>query len=315
MAPGEDIWKRLAECGLVTPGQAATIRTEFEHEGPGNDDSPTDLAVLAWLARGKRISDYQRRVLASGLTGPFQFGEYQVHAREESGPLAGTFRARHSPTGHPVRLFFQGGDSADDAAAWKTALSVTRAWQPIQHPLVWRVFETATESDYRFVVTTLGVGKTMQEKIPRKGRLPWPQAVQAMEQLAHGLRAIHQAGQVHGKLSPDFVWIQKSGVCQIIPPVPWTALPVENGDRDPDDSSNGATDPARRFMPPGLRRGRDRAAAATDDLFALGQIGIRILAGRVKTMRAEDYDERMTELQELDKFTISNRVYHFHSIK
>ncbi len=306
MTADGDIWRRLADSGLVSGAQVASIRTEFEHDQtpPTGDRSPAG-DVLRWLARENRISDYQRAVLASGQSGPFQFEDYLVHGRIESGPLAATFRARHVPTGHPVRLFFYGGETIDDARNWHHAESLTRSWQTLDHRLVWRLHESVTTGCWRFVVTTAGNGKTMQEKIPRRGRLPWPQACQALQQLAHGLQAIDAQNLSHGKLSPDYVWIQKSGICQIIPPLPLPAA-LSNPDSG-DEAENGGTpgeqpspqDSARRYLTPRSRKSLPNSPDVRDDLFALGQIGIRLIAGRIKTMRESTMEDRLVELQAL----------------
>ncbi len=313
MAADDDIWKRLAASGLVNGAQVASIRTEFEHDpAPRSSTASQDEAVLQWLAKDNRISPYQRAVLASGASGPFQFDDYVVYGRTETGPLTGTFRARHVPTGHPVRLFFCGGDTIETAHVWHRARRLAEAWQTVHHPLVWQIFEWVASAHYRFVVTTAGNGKTMQEKVPRKGRLPWPQAAQAMEQLAHGLQAIDRCGLIHGNLSPDSIWIQKSGVCQIMPPLPLAAMceqaAGESGSdrwRHADHNAGAASQP---FLSPVSGHPASETPSIRQDLFALGQVGVRLIAGRSLSLRPADYSGRLQDLEKLQPIWEKYRV-------
>ena len=303
-----DIWKRLADSGLLTGAQVASIRTGFDDEyGESSAGEPGVDQILDWLANKKRISDYQRQVLLRGRAGPFLFDDYLVHSCDREGPLQGTFRARHVGTGHPVRLFFFGGSTVADARLWQEGRRLARLWKPLHHPLLGRIYESLADGPYRFVVSDLPRGKTMLEKFPRKSRVAWPEASQAIEQLAVGLQAIHAGRITHGRLSPASVWIGKSGVCRILPPLPqilWSEPGFLAGGSEAGNTEGGETNGKhngnlRRYLTP-ARRAREAAVTRADDLFSLGQIAVRLICGKVKTMRATDFDGRLEELKVLE---------------
>ncbi|MGI9517288.1 MAG: hypothetical protein ACR2NP_09595, partial [Pirellulaceae bacterium] len=264
-------------------------------------EKPGLVDVLNWLKDEKRISSYQMRVLARGVAGPFRFENYRVHARESTGPLAGSFRGRHIPTDHPVRLFFFGGESIEDARQWATIRESVMQLPDVDSPFVTAFHEWVEIDGYRFAVTADKPGQTLHQKLPRKGRLPWPQTCQAGEQLALGLQEVHRFGIVHGRIWPGAIWLLRGGNCQLTWQIPGLHYCRE------DNSDDAIT--AKMFQSP-VRRvdGRRR------DLFSLGAVMFRLVTGKPPNLRATELADRDKEIakamQACDKYELPDAVRH-----
>lgn len=290
MASNNSIWNLLVSSGLVTSSSVAEIRTHCEGD-LGEASASDSRAILTWLREQKRISGYQMQVLAEGQPGPFRFEQYRVHARNTGGPLEGSFRARHIATNHPVRLNFFGGDSPQDAQNWAEIRYHAIPLTQVNSPFVGRCYEVVEDGEYRFVVFEEQAGKPLSEKLPYKGRLPWPQTLQAIELLALGLANIHQSGVAHGRIWPGAIWLQRGGICQLLWQVP-------NLHYDPDQPAELAKIP-KAFQAPAARNGNgqhDVEQAQRDDLFSLGALAFRMISGRIPKIKSESADSRSAEI-------------------
>ena len=92
------------------------------------------------------------RVLLGGRSGPFLYADYSVYDRIEKGRLAGSFRAIHRPTGHPVLLTFLTGPVIQDAHLWAAAANEALVASQIISPHAQRFFEPVDLVSFKFLV-------------------------------------------------------------------------------------------------------------------------------------------------------------------
>ena len=110
-----DFWTLLVKSSLLTGDECRQLAETWRTSSPAAAD---DLQqTVKWLVQSRNITRYQAKVLLRGQPGPFFYGDYRVSERVESGRLAGLFRARHVPTGHPVTLSFLAGAAVRDPHA------------------------------------------------------------------------------------------------------------------------------------------------------------------------------------------------------
>ncbi len=308
MAATENIWNLLVASRLVSAETLAEVRSQYHREldSQGVEDA---AAILKWLQDGNRISGYQREVLAEGQPGPFQFGPYRVHALYQGGPLDGAFRAQHLPSNHPVRLSFLGGKGAQDARRWAEIRQLGPALTQVTSPFVSRCYELLDIEDYRFVVFEDLPGKSLAEKLTDKARLPWLQALQALELLAVGLTETHAAGLCHGRIWPGSIWLQRGGICQLMWQVP---------DLNFRPLASTARSEAMAFQSPGERdprKGTSRAVRPRGDLFSLGAVAFRLITGKPPRFQATDLEQRQFEVQKhltyCEKYELPENVSRF----
>jgi eukaryotic-like serine/threonine-protein kinase len=281
-----DVWTRLVNCGVADQAAVHELRRSREKSSGAGEENHPEEKVLQWLVDKGKLTGYQQRVLLAGHDGPFRYGDYMVTARAESGALPAAFHAVHLPTDHPALLVFVGGDDVAAANRWKDWKQLASLWNGFGNGFVQEIHEAVTVGNWRFVVLPWFRGKSLLEKVPAGGRVPWIQSAQSLEHLTMGLQAIHLKGLVHGRISPKSIWVQKGAVCQLMPPLD---LPGGSGDEDI----------ARDYSSPALRGGT-RSIAARDDMFALGQVAVRLLSGSSIPMNGNDAESRTAELQPLN---------------
>ena len=80
-------WNLLTASQLLPPPTIAKLMAEFNSDKTASSAE----AVAKWLVKRKTLTDYQTKILLAGHPGPFQYGNYTVNDRFESGPLAGCF--------------------------------------------------------------------------------------------------------------------------------------------------------------------------------------------------------------------------------
>ncbi|MDG2013854.1 MAG: hypothetical protein P8J33_10130, partial [Pirellulaceae bacterium] len=282
-----NIWNLLVASELVSAEKVTEIRTHCEAE-LGESSAQEPDVILKWLRDKNRISDYQMQVLAEGCPGPFRFAQYQVHAKVSNN----SYKARHIASNHPVVLIFLGGSDAATAETWaRVRDSGNRATQ-VKSPFVSRCYDVVATDDYRFVAMEDQPGRFLEAKLPPKARLPWPQSLQAVELLALGLADIHAHQSYHGQISPESIWLQRNGICQLQWRFPGLNL---NSQPEPEIAKL-----RKRFQAPASRDIQpDRADIPTEqraDLFALGGVFFRMISGKPPQFKSIEPAARQIEL-------------------
>lgn len=99
-------WKLLADSRLLDAdevGKLADASSKAQSNGGATPDK-----IAKWLVGKSRISAYQAKILLSGRTGPFFYGDYQIYDRIETGRLAGVFRDSFADETSRVPVLFVG---------------------------------------------------------------------------------------------------------------------------------------------------------------------------------------------------------------
>jgi eukaryotic-like serine/threonine-protein kinase len=206
--PTANFWRLLEESRLQTAEQCGQLREDFARvKGAGDQGNSKTLAE--WLVARNILSRYQTTILLGGRSGPFLYGDYSVYDRIENGRLAGSFRAIHRPTGHPVLLAFLTGPVIQDARLWATAANDALAAARIVSPHLQRFFEPVDIVSFKFLVSEDLRGSAVDERLA-SGRFSVPEACRLARMAAVGLAQMHQAGRVHGDLRPANLWLENA---------------------------------------------------------------------------------------------------------
>lgn len=206
--PTANFWHLLETSRLQTAEQCQQLREDFAHvKGAGDQGNSKTLAE--WLVARNILSRYQTTILLGGRSGPFLYGDYSVYDRIEKGRLAGSFRAIHRPTGHPVLLTFFTGPIIQDARLWAAAANDAVAASQIDSPHVERFFEPVDLVSFKFLVSEDLRGSSADERLA-SGRFSAPEACRLVRMAAVGLAQMHQAGRVHGDLRPANLWVENA---------------------------------------------------------------------------------------------------------
>lgn len=206
--PKADFWRLLEESRLQSAEQCRQLREDFA-QVKGAGDEGNSKALAEWLVARNILSRYQTTILLGGRSGPFLYGDYSVYDRIEKGRLAGSFRAIHRPTGHPVLLTFLTGPIIQDARLWASAANDALVASQIVSPHVQRFFAPVDLGSFKFLVGEDLRGNAVDERLA-SGRFSVPEACRIVRMAAVGLSQLHQAGRVHGDLRPANLWLENA---------------------------------------------------------------------------------------------------------
>lgn len=93
--------------------------------------------------------------------------------------------------------------------------SGAQALQRLRHPNLVQVSEVVTDGPLPFLAMELVPGGTLAGWIERSGPMPPWQAVRCALQVAAALSTTHEAGIVHGEVSPHDVLLATDGTCRL----------------------------------------------------------------------------------------------------
>ena len=195
----------------------------------------------------------------------------------------GPYRAlEDGPAGHrsPVTQVWRAEDERSGAEVTLTVLPavpaeiVERMVQlagTVDHPHLLPVLDVPEEHGRVAVVSARPSGGRLGDLLERRGRLPPSETLTVLRPLADALTAIHGAGLVHGNVSAESVWFDRSGRPMLggLAAGLAAAQAATHGDAPPE----GARD-----LAPEVARGAEPTAAA--DVFSLGSVALNCLTGR-----------------------------------
>jgi D-alanyl-D-alanine dipeptidase len=133
-----------------------------------------------------------------------------IRIREKLGdtPVGALYRAEY-PTGLQVAVVILG--PAEDLAGLTVLRQRYRHAIQIQHPNVAAIHEVSeTHDGLVYLLAEYLKGELLSEMLARRSALPQDEALDLCLQAAAGLQAAHEAGWVHGNLSPDTVLLTKT---------------------------------------------------------------------------------------------------------
>lgn len=148
----------------------------------------------------------------------------------------------------------------------------------LSHPNIVSIFDLGEEQGVRYLVTELLAGETLRQRL-RRGRLPWPKALEIAATVADGLAAAHSKGIVHRDLKPENIFITSDdrvkildfGLAKEIAPVPADATTQAH------HTEPGTVVGTLGYMSPEQLRGEETDYAS--DIFSLGCLLYEMLSG------------------------------------
>jgi len=229
-----------------------------------------------WMLTEGAMTRYQARILLAGRPGPFAYGDYVVSDRLEVPGTAGLFRAAHRPTGIGVCLQFLSGAALADASivASLAQLAAAAARASRTAPHLTHCHALVDEGAYKFFVIDALPPGTLAERLAAGLPVGQKDCVRIAWQVTDGLAALHKAGERHGAIRPDRIWLTAEGAARL------AGFPLS---RDPlslliVDAAADSDPSARGYAPPESRVGSLPTPAG--DVYSLGRTLYQMLSGR-----------------------------------
>lgn len=133
------------------------------------------------------------------------FAGYRIIRPLELSGRASVWEAEERESGRTVAIETLAGDAAHDADVREWFSEAWGAAAEVDHPNVVTVEELGDEEGVPFAVRTPAGGTTLARRIAVHGSFEPAEAVTLLEQIGSGIEAAHEAGVVHGTLSPAAV--------------------------------------------------------------------------------------------------------------
>jgi serine/threonine protein kinase len=201
-------------------------------------------------------------------------GNYEILSELGRGGMGVVYKAIDRRLGRPVALkVILSGGHAGDIERQRFQLEVEAAAR-LQHPNIVQVYEVGQENDQPFMAMEFCAGGTLEDRI-RDQPQPPREAAQILLTLADALQHAHEAGIVHRDIKPANVLLSADGSPKIVD----FGL-AKRLDGDDGFTQTGAIMGSFGYMAPEQASGRTRDATASTDVYSLGALLYKLLAGR-----------------------------------
>lgn len=205
---------------------------------------------------------------------------YEIDARLGAGAMGEVYAARHAKLGKRVAIKVIGRRLSEDAAAIERFAMEARTLAQIQHPAIVAVDHIGELADGRayFVMEFLR-GESLFERLQR-GRVPLPEALRILDQMARGLDAAHAQGVTHRDLKPENTFlVHLPGEAPAVKLLDFglAKLAAERTDLDfrAERTQSGVAIGTPMYMSPEQARGPD--VDHRTDIYALGCVAYELI--------------------------------------
>lgn len=207
---------------------------------------------------------------------------YEIDARIGSGAMGEVYAARHVSLGKRVAVKVIGQRLSEDESAIERFAMEARTLAQIQHPSIVAVEHVGELADGRayFVMEFLR-GESLFARLQR-GRLPLPEALRVIDQMARGLDAAHAEGVTHRDVKPENTFlVQLPGEPPAVKIVDFGLMKLAADraaeDRRAERTQSGVAIGTPMYMSPEQARGPD--VDHRTDIYALGCVAYELLLG------------------------------------
>lgn len=200
-----------------------------------------------------------------------QIGRYQLLGEVGRGGMGTVYRAHDPNLDRVVALKVPHGLSANKERFQREARAAARVF----HPNVCPIFDVGEHQGEPFVVMAFVEGQSLKHFLESGATLPVPDAVRVAVEVLEALAAVHAAGIVHRDVKPGNVLIDRGGRVMLTD----FGLAMPQGGSHV--TSEGVIVGTPAYLAPEQAAGKSDEVGPPADLYAVGVLLFRMLAGRV----------------------------------
>ncbi len=204
MSAISEIHQRLLRSDLWPADEIDTMVATWKEQAAVTDEGEQ---LIAWLAEHGRLTAFQGEAILAGQNGPFRCGPYEVREHLLATASGNVFRAVHREFDQPVSLKIFPQTLSDDPLGLARIQREVRVAIQLDHPNVLRTFQVGRADKLIYLAFEDLTGESLQARLKREGRLPYPEACGLMSQAAAALEHLHQHEIVHRGVRPSALWI------------------------------------------------------------------------------------------------------------
>src|SRR5690606_17187161 len=147
-----------------------------------------------------RMDDLEQR-LATALQ-----GRYQITGRAGQGGMATVFKALDQKHGRPVAIKVLRADISA-AIGGERFLREIEVSAKLQHPHIVPLYDSGEAGGILYYVMPFVEGESLRDRLTREHRVPFPEAVTLIREVASALAYAHQQGIVHRDIKPENIML------------------------------------------------------------------------------------------------------------
>ena len=144
-----------------------------------------------------------------------QVGAYQILSLLGAGGMGVVYRARDTRLNRSVAIKVLPADRVSDPERKRRFIQEARAASALNHPNIITLHDIGSESGIDFIVMEYVSGKTLDQRIPRKG-MRLNEALKLAIQITDALAKAHSAGIIHRDLKPTNVMVTDDGLVKVL---------------------------------------------------------------------------------------------------
>jgi serine/threonine protein kinase len=144
-----------------------------------------------------------------------QVGSYQIQSLLGAGGMGVVYKGRDVRLNRSVAIKVLPADKVSDPERKRRFIQEARAASALNHPNIITIYDIGNESGIDFIVMEYVEGKTLDQRIPRKG-MKSSEVLKLGVQMADALAKAHSAGIVHRDLKPSNVMVTDDGLVKVL---------------------------------------------------------------------------------------------------
>ena len=144
-----------------------------------------------------------------------QLGSYQILSLLGAGGMGVVYRARDTRLNRSVAIKVLPADKVSDPERKRRFIQEARAASALNHPNIITLYDVGNDSGIDYIVMEYVSGKTLDQRIPRKG-MRLGEALKLAVQMADALAKAHSAGIIHRDLKPTNVMVTEDGLVKVL---------------------------------------------------------------------------------------------------
>ncbi|MCI0378794.1 MAG: serine/threonine protein kinase [Gemmataceae bacterium] len=263
--------KSESQLRLVTTDGAVV----FPNEPEVNDDAPTIISKGGPAGTAIKNAPPQW----SGSIRGRRLAHFELIEAIGVGGMAAVLRARDTQLDRFVALKILPPDMAQDVENIARFHQEARAAAKLDHENIARVFFCGEDQKLHFIAFEFVEGENLRTLLERRGRLPVPDAVRIILQIATGLEHAASRGVVHRDVKPSNIIISPNGRAKLVDMGLARSLEAQ---RDRGLTQSGVTLGTFDYISPEQAL-EPREADSRSDIYSLGCTFYHMLTGQTPT--------------------------------